>query len=474
MAGEPASRLDGWKAIADYLGRDVRTAQRWRDERGMPVHRIPGGKGGAVFADRSEIDAWLVQPKVAADVNVRAPNTKAIRVIDDHTNVPLNGPNGVVSLSRLRTVTVRRVATIMAVLVLVGSAGAAVIRIQTAALAIPARFEFSGNALVARGADDSILWTFRPPERPGSVVDGAVVNDVRMAGTARLNFRSHDSDVLALLALTKVAEGPDKPEALRFEVFCLTSGGKFRWMFYPRNRLTFADREFAGPWRIHAWAALPGSKPRLWVSFIDNVWWPTFIESLDADGKAETAFVNSGHLVALAPVQIGAATYLLAGGVNNEYRSAVLAVLDPENEPSSSPQTPGTPFACDHCPRRGPFRYFVFPRLEVAVAHGVPYEYANTISGGPGASSVEISIRDMTELNVRAVYRFSEGLMPESVAMSDRYWEIHREMFRTGKLDHAPEDCPERNDGVTVRMWQPAGGWSEIKVLPTFAPRETR
>jgi TolB-like protein/Tfp pilus assembly protein PilF len=52
-------RLDSWKEIADYLGRDVRTAIRWETERGMPVRRVPGQKGHGVFALREEIDAWL-------------------------------------------------------------------------------------------------------------------------------------------------------------------------------------------------------------------------------------------------------------------------------------------------------------------------------------------------------------------------------------------------------------------------------
>ena len=53
-------RLDSWKAIALYLDRDVRSVQRWEHERGLPVYRVPGLKGGAVFAYAGELDAWLL------------------------------------------------------------------------------------------------------------------------------------------------------------------------------------------------------------------------------------------------------------------------------------------------------------------------------------------------------------------------------------------------------------------------------
>lgn len=54
------SRLDSWKEIAGYLGRDVRTVIRWEKDKGLPVHRVPGGKRHAVFAYVVEIDAWLL------------------------------------------------------------------------------------------------------------------------------------------------------------------------------------------------------------------------------------------------------------------------------------------------------------------------------------------------------------------------------------------------------------------------------
>ena len=59
-SGPPNQRLDSWKSIAAYLSRDVRTAIRWEKERGLPVHRVPGGKKHSVFAFTRDLDAWLM------------------------------------------------------------------------------------------------------------------------------------------------------------------------------------------------------------------------------------------------------------------------------------------------------------------------------------------------------------------------------------------------------------------------------
>src|SRR5262245_15797997 len=54
----PEDRLDSWKAIASYLGRGVRSVQRWEREEGLPVHRLAHEKRGSVYAYRHEVDAW--------------------------------------------------------------------------------------------------------------------------------------------------------------------------------------------------------------------------------------------------------------------------------------------------------------------------------------------------------------------------------------------------------------------------------
>ena len=58
LRGTPENRLDSWKEIASYLGREVRTAQRWEEREGLPVHRHIHNKAGSVYAFKTEIDEW--------------------------------------------------------------------------------------------------------------------------------------------------------------------------------------------------------------------------------------------------------------------------------------------------------------------------------------------------------------------------------------------------------------------------------
>ncbi len=54
----PEGRLDSWKEIAAYLGRGIRTVQRWEREEGLPVHRLAHEKRGSIYARREELAAW--------------------------------------------------------------------------------------------------------------------------------------------------------------------------------------------------------------------------------------------------------------------------------------------------------------------------------------------------------------------------------------------------------------------------------
>jgi hypothetical protein len=51
--------LKSWKEIASYLGVGIRTAQRWKDRRGLPVRQPNSNGRTAVLALAGEIDKWL-------------------------------------------------------------------------------------------------------------------------------------------------------------------------------------------------------------------------------------------------------------------------------------------------------------------------------------------------------------------------------------------------------------------------------
>ena len=51
--------LNSWKEVASYLGRGVRTVQRWEQELSLPVRRPRGKSRSAVIAFKTELDGWL-------------------------------------------------------------------------------------------------------------------------------------------------------------------------------------------------------------------------------------------------------------------------------------------------------------------------------------------------------------------------------------------------------------------------------
>ncbi len=79
-AAEPATNegaaqtrkvLTGWKEIANYLGRGVRTLQRYESQYGLPIRR-PGGKDhSSVMAFPDELDRWLNRSPVKNQRHVR-------------------------------------------------------------------------------------------------------------------------------------------------------------------------------------------------------------------------------------------------------------------------------------------------------------------------------------------------------------------------------------------------------------------
>jgi TolB-like protein/Flp pilus assembly protein TadD len=69
-ADAQSRRLESWKEIAAYLGRDVTTVRRWEKREGLPVHRLHHNRLGSVYAYTSELDAWRDERAPVAETDV--------------------------------------------------------------------------------------------------------------------------------------------------------------------------------------------------------------------------------------------------------------------------------------------------------------------------------------------------------------------------------------------------------------------
>lgn len=71
--------LEGWKAIAGHLNRDVRTAKRWEVSEGLPIHRHRHSARSSVYAYRAELDAWRASRRPEARGDAEPPKRRATR-----------------------------------------------------------------------------------------------------------------------------------------------------------------------------------------------------------------------------------------------------------------------------------------------------------------------------------------------------------------------------------------------------------
>jgi len=66
-------RLESWKEIATFFGRDEKTVRRWEKDLGLPVHRLPGVSKGRVYAFAGELSDWSQRPRGSEVRQIEAP-----------------------------------------------------------------------------------------------------------------------------------------------------------------------------------------------------------------------------------------------------------------------------------------------------------------------------------------------------------------------------------------------------------------
>jgi len=494
-------RLDSWKEIATYLRRDERTAIRWEKDRGLPVHRVPGGKRKAVFAFTAELDSWLTREnpaEIAAVIETSGAGSRqglkpppSSRLSDAAESVPSpvnrsNGSHGVPSeaipeipVPASRTSSEMRDITdlsprhrgipggwwyVCAAVALIGVISIALVIVRRAPLGAvpdPAQITFSGDSAHAFDGQGHLLWThtFRAPL--ASLPTGDYSDLVRMA-----DFRG-DGGKEALVGVS-YRYPTNASDPIGGEVDLFSSDGRLLWAYVPDEQFQFGQHTIAKPWGFMDVFVSPQDHNRIWATFSNGVWGNSFVLNLDpVSGKPTLRFVNTGTTHQISEIRNNGKTYLLVAGFNNEPDTASLAVIDETRAFAASPQTPGTRHYCVSCPAGSPDYYFVFPRSEINEIQQF-HEYA---VGQMHVSGNEVEVIEETygENNDRVHYGIhaADTFYPASIRFDSNYDMQHKQYEREGKLNHSIEMCPERLRPRPIRMWTPSGGWKTVQLPPT-------
>lgn len=428
----PPDRLDSWKAIGEYLGRDIRTLQRWETQ-GLPIRRVAGrGRGSSVFAYQSEIDVWL-----------RATSAAKAQSESAAAEVPV--------AASLRSSSTRWRAIASAVVIIGGVVTWRVLAPSAAEPVLSVAVTTTG--VVAMDAAGRDQWHY---EFPADVLTfPSAIGTVSMVTTG-------ERPAVFIGSSHTVRRGDS-----------FTGSGAVRW-FTPGGRLvrsfsfddvwTFASgQHFSEPWAVTDFQVRDsGGRRRIAVSAHHFQWWPSVVTVLDENWQRVGTFVHSGwveSLMWLTPERLAIA------GFNQSHGGGMVAVLDAQAIDGTSPEERGSEFECTTCRSGRPLVYFVFPRSELNRVTGSGFNRASLTASLSRVSARTMEIDRVTEDSpeIDAIYEFSPSMEFIGANYSDRYWDHHRLLELSGKVTHTREHCPERNGPPAVLMWDQAKGWRTIK-----------
>jgi hypothetical protein len=421
---DPARRLGSWKAIASYLGREVRTVMRWEKERGLPIHRGPGSAGGVVFADMDELDAWTRGETAATESDTRQDLQVA---------------------AAIRPVLTRRRAAALVISVLAVAVGLTGWRVRASkANERPGSAVMTEAAVVVRNADGSETWRYE------------FTGDFVRPPYARWDTPIETLGGEGILAATSNLISRDTRAVRSGRLLWFDPAGKIRRVFSFEDRLQIGSRTYSAPWAIGDYQVNDDHETRLIAIAAHHYeWWPSIVTILDGQWRRKGSFVNGGWVEHMRWVS---GSRLAIAGFSNFKDGGMVALLDANAIDGQSPAPPHSEFDCAACGPDRPVRYVVLPRSEVNRVSAAPFNRASVQVRADTLVVLTVELPEL-EMPASAIYEFTHDLDLVHASYSDRYWEAHRELERLGKITHTREQCSERDGPRSVEIWEPASGW---------------
>ena len=425
--GTSNSRLNGWKEIAAYFGRGVRTVQRWEKTFGMPVHRIGSGRGENVHAFSQELDGWLRLAGWTRDLSDRPGEAEP----EGATARVAVGPETPAASAAASPRATRGwlVPVALVALAVLASAGVVAWRLRGAPQLSIAKVD--GDDLRGYDADGKLLWVV--PVRQGLAEAGFYAQDTGIGRTILVDDVDQDGRrevmVFARSGARRIVD----------ELLCFDSDGHLRWTRRPARTIRFGSTDFAPAWLGHQLFVTKRGRARtLWAAWVHDQSgeFPCLLEKLSvATGRPESEFWSGGYIAFVDAAVVQARASILVGATNNDHRGASLAVFD-EGSVNGSAPAEREDFKCRTCPPGNPRAFLVFPRLEVMRMTGGQPNILDARWQETGEMRVWVR-QEGLGISGSVAYRLAPDLAPLRAEIDLGYISGHERLERARVLDHA-------------------------------------
>ncbi len=410
-----AEELTSWKEIAAYLKVTVRTAQLWESERGLPIRRLPGGRG-RVLAIVAELEAWKNSgPAAMVQNGLREPeNRRSVRAL------------------RGRSIAIFAVVSVLFLL----GIGAGISHIVGRGK-VPAQWRIERNVLVMLNDQGAELWRHKferalIPEcySPASNDFGNLLSIVDVDGDGR-------QEVL----LGERVSCTDCPG--HSKIYCFSDAGAVKWTVDAgRGATTASGYRIADAFSITK--LVVGSLGRrrqqaILVVAVHNSEEFSRVCLLSPAGVLQHEYWHAGHLgvgrntAAIGDPDGDGVNLLYLSGVCNPRQAATFVVLDPD-EMTGASQEDAPRSQLVGFPRGRERARIFFPRSLVNDGCGGPYNHGWQITLSAGLIGVEV-VEDCGQglASIHYSIRPSDFSVFQ-VGFADSYRVMHRRLHAEGLI----------------------------------------
>lgn len=445
-------RLDGWKEIAAYVGRGVRTVQRWEHDHGLPIRRIRVGRGETITAHTAELDAWIAGPgrSMGRERPAEDDRVDAVSVAPEAPPSPSVRP----ALFAGRRTLVAAAAVVALAVVASGIW-------KAARPSAPFDWRVKNGRVEIYSADREYLWTV---PLPGAIAPQSPT------GTPSVRIADIDGDgkVEVLVALPSDAAG-------RGHLYCYHPDGTLRFAHEVATTARYGSNLYFGPWKLHFLAVTDDAntaRRAIWVAFNSFDLFPTVLQKLDADGRVLGEYWSDGVVTGVATqTMANGSRVVLVGAANNEFLGGSVSMLDLEHPSGRSPAVQ-LKYRCESCRQENPLEFYVLPASDVERSGSGTTVVRFSVAPGRGFTAVVYhSAARLTSERIppgSTVYTFDASLRPVFGERQPAFKVLHDRLFALHALDHPFDAADEAGVWPVLRA---SGGGFEQLWRPGAAPR---